>query len=282
MTLLQKIWLALTALCLAACAPAQAQSGVQALFINVGKADAALFFLGDERYLVDTGTKDSHDQLMRVLDAYGVDHLHGVFVTHTDKDHAGGLKKLLKSGITVDRLYASALHSEPQLEDHRVYEAAEKYDVPLTWLRTGESIPAKDGSVFHVLGPVARDAEKENNNSLVLRLSTAHGDMLLTGDMEFPEEQDLMQRGLISPAAVLKVPNHGESDATGREFAQAVQAQWAVVSTNSVEEPDTPDSGVLLRLWDANTSVAFTEDAEVGVMITLLNGTASAAEINWQ
>ncbi len=282
MTVFKRMWLMLFALCLASCAPAQAESGVRALFINVGKADAALFFLGDECYLIDTGTKDSFDQLKRVLDTYGVTHLSGVIVTHTDKDHSGGLNKLLKSGIEVDMLYASHLHSEPKLSKHRVYEASEKYGVPLTWLRSGDSIQAKDGSVFQILGPITRDPDKENNNSLVIRLVTAHGDMLLTGDMEFPEEQELMQHGLIAPAAVLKVPNHGESDATGRKFALTVQAQWAVISTNSIEEPDTPDPGVLSRLQEARSSIAFTENAEVGVMITLQDGTVFAQQIDWQ
>lgn len=98
--------LVLAAVLLLAGACARAQEQVQALFINVGKADAALFFLDDQRFLVDTGTKDSYDQLERVLEAYGVTRLNGVVITHTDKDHVGGLKKLLKSGISVDRVYA--------------------------------------------------------------------------------------------------------------------------------------------------------------------------------
>ena len=36
-------------------------------------------------------------QLERVLEAYGVTRLNGVVITHTDKDHVGGLKKLLNS-----------------------------------------------------------------------------------------------------------------------------------------------------------------------------------------
>ena len=112
--------LLLAAVLLLAGACARAQEQVQALFINVGKADAALFFLDDQRFLVDTGTKDSYDQLERVLEAYGVTRLNGVVITHTDKDHVGGLKKLLKSGISVDRVYAGALHSEKSLEDHPV------------------------------------------------------------------------------------------------------------------------------------------------------------------
>ena len=101
--------LVLVVLLLLAGACARAQEQVQALFINVGKADAALFFLDDQRFLVDTGTKDSYDQLERVLEAYGVTRLNGVVITHTDKDHVGGLKKLLKSDIAVDRVYAGAL-----------------------------------------------------------------------------------------------------------------------------------------------------------------------------
>ena len=76
-------------------APAEQQDGVSALFINVGKADAALLFLGDQRFLIDTGTKDSYDALEQALSLYGVKKLDGVLITHTDKDHVGGLKKLL-------------------------------------------------------------------------------------------------------------------------------------------------------------------------------------------
>ena len=53
--------LVLAAVLLLAGACARAEGPVQALFINVGKADAALFLLGDQRFLVDTGTKGSYD-----------------------------------------------------------------------------------------------------------------------------------------------------------------------------------------------------------------------------
>ena len=274
--------LLLTFLLIAACMSAASADGVSALFINVGKADAALLFLGEERYLIDTGTKDSYDQLIRVLETYGVEHLSGVIITHTDKDHAGGLKKLLKGGMKVDRLYGSLLHSEPELDEHRVWEAADKYSVPLTWLKAGDVLTAKDGSAFHVLGPLKQDSENENNNSLVLRLVTAEGDMLLTGDMELEEEADLIERGLITKAPVLKVAHHGEDDSTSKKFAFLVQPQWAVISTNTVEEPDTPDSKILSRLTEARASVAVTQDAEVGILVTLEDGKAEAHAINWQ
>ena len=274
--------LLLAAVLLLAGACARAEETVQALFINVGKADAALFLLGDQRFLVDTGTKDSYDQLERVLTAYGVTQLSGVVITHTDKDHVGGLKKLLKSDIAVDRVYAGTLHSEKSLEDHPVYEAAEKYGAPLTWLSAGETVALADGCAFHVLGPLSQDDEKENNNSLVLRLTTPQGDMLLTGDMELAEESELIEAGLISQAAVLKVAHHGNEDATGWQFVLLARPQWAVISTSSVEKPETPSSKVLSRLKDVKANVAVTQDAEVGILVTLEDGQAAAEAVNWR
>lgn len=272
----------LLALLLTLGACARAETEVSALFINVGKADAALYLLGDQRFLIDTGTKDSYDQLDRVLEAYGVQRLDGVLITHTDKDHVGGLKKLLKSGIAVDALYAGTLHSEKSLEDHPVYEAAEKYDVPLTWLSAGDVIDLGNGCTFQVLGPLSQDDEDENNNSLVLRLLTPQGDMLLTGDMELEEENELIEAGLISQAAVLKVAHHGRDDTTSRQFALLVRPQWAVISTSTAERPDTPSAKVLSYLRDARASVAVTQEAQVGILITLEGGQASAEAINWR
>lgn len=93
--------------------PAGAAADTGALFINVGKADAALLVLGEKRYLVDTGSKDSYDQLERALTACGVECLDGVIITHTDKDHVGGLKKLLKSDIAVNAVYAARSPASP-------------------------------------------------------------------------------------------------------------------------------------------------------------------------
>lgn len=260
--------------------PAAADTEVSALFINVGKADATLLFLGEQRFLIDTGSKDSYEHLARVLDSYDVKRLDGLLITHTDKDHVGGLKKLLKSAIAVDRLYASALHIEEK--SHPVQQAAEKNEVPLTWLSAGDEIDLQNGCVLHVLGPLTRDAANENNNSLVLRLSTPQGDMLLTGDMELDEEAELIAQGFIAPAPVLKVAHHGEDDASGRTFMLLVRPQWAVISTSTAEEPDTPDGKVLSRLREVQASVAVTQDAEVGILVRLKDGEAAAEVIDWR
>lgn len=255
------------------------ESDYRALFINVGKADAILLMLGEERYLVDTGTKDTYDQLEKVLGLYGVSKLDAVFITHTDKDHVGGLKKLVKSDIQVDMVYAAELHNEESHQKHEAFKTARKKNISFTWLKAGDVLDKGDYS-FEVLGPLKVDWNSENNNSLVMNLKTPHGNILLTGDMEFDEERQLLQAGLIPQATVLKVAHHGDNDSTSDAFIKAVSPQWAIISTSSAEEPDTPDNGIMTALWNIKAGVAVTEDAEVGILVSLLDGNATAQQID--
>lgn len=254
---------------------ANAKTGaVRAAFFNVGKADAALLMVGEKRYLIDTGTKDSAEAMLRALTYFEVTALDGVLITHTDSDHVGGLKTLLKSGIAVEHLYASAFYNGKSAEKHPVAKQAEKYALPLTWLQSGDEIGVDTHARFEVLGPLTHDTLNENNNSLVLRLITPQGDMILTGDMEVPEEQALLAAGLVESAAVLKVGHHGDDDASSAAFIYTVRPQIAVISTNTLEEPDTPDAAVVGRLWDVGAEVLVTQKATCGVLVTLTDGNA--------
>lgn len=255
------------------------ESRFSAMFINVGKADAILLMLDGENYLVDTGSKDSYEHMEKVLGIYGITHLDGVFITHTDKDHVGGLKKLLKSDIGVEKVYAPRIHNEESDEKHDAYEQANKQDVPFEWLDAGMTIQSGE-CVFEVLGPIAYIPDSENNNSLVMNLKTPEGNILLTGDMEMEEEAQLLGAGLIPGATVLKVAHHGGNDATSTAFVAAVKPKWSIISTSTEEREETPDEGVLLTLWQAKSGVAVTQDAQLGILVTLNDGNADAQLIN--
>ncbi|MGN0747209.1 MAG: lamin tail domain-containing protein, partial [Aristaeellaceae bacterium] len=84
-------------------------------------------------------------------------------------------------------------------------------------------------------------------------------------------------RRLIPACDVLKVGNHGESDATSPALIDAVQPRLAVISTNTAEEPDTPSTRVMKLLAAAGAQVWQTQDAEAGVLVTVSGGQAEAA-----
>lgn len=242
------------------------------LAINVGKADALLLRSGDSAYLIDTGSKKTAEALISVLQNEGVTRLTGVILTHTHADHVGGLKALLDSGIVIEKIYTSKYYVLKKEDGkHPVEKAIKKKDYEITWLSGGDELPL-DGGKLSVLGPLELNEEAENSNSLVLLAEGGGGSILLTGDMEFPEEDSLLKAGVIPQADVLKIGNHGEGDATSRQLVITVQPKLAVISTNSDEEPDTPDPRVIRLLNDQGIEYAITQNSENGILVTLKNG----------
>ena len=242
--------------------------------INVRKADALLLRSGKTAYLIDTGTEDSFPALLKALKAEGITYLDGVILTHTHKDHAGGLEYLLDSDIEIGQVYASGYYNKKE-KKHPAVKALNDLNRKPVFLLSGDTLPL-DGGTLEVLGPLVHDEEKENNNSLVLLATGGGGTMLLAGDMEFPEEKTLLNAGLISHADVLKVGNHGNPDATGEAFLEAVSPKAAVFSTNTEEEPDTPAVRIMNWLNRHDVAVYQTQETENGVLITLKNGEIAA------
>lgn len=244
------------------------------LAINVGKADALLLRSGESSYLIDTGTKKTADILLNSLRKEGVTQLTGVILTHTHADHTGGLRSLLESEITVDNIYTSKYYVLKKEDGkHPVNKAIQKsgYSNETIYLSGGDELPL-DGGKLTVLGPLEMDEEVENNNSLVLLAEGGGGYILLTGDMEFPEEDSLLKARVIPRVDVLKVGNHGEGDATSTQLVITAQPKVAVISTNSDEEPDTPDPRVIRLLNQQSVNTLITQDSAEGILLTLKNG----------
>jgi len=244
------------------------------LAVNVGKGDALLLSAGAHTYLIDTGKVEHWGDLSRALKTLGVTHLTGVILTHTDKDHVGGAWPLATSSIQVDGWYASAYYEGVKEKKHPAVLAAALRGQQVTWLKAGDVLPLGAGAL-RVIGPIS-PSETENCNSLVMIAEGGGGRMLLAGDMEHPEEFELLNAGVIPTCDVLKVGNHGEKDATSEALVRYVQPRIAVISTSTAEEPDTPDMTVLRHFYTRRTVVYETQQADCGVLVTLTDGVPAA------
>ncbi len=248
--------------------------------INVGKGDALLLNCGAETYLIDAGLQENWGDLSCALKMLQVTRLTGVILTHTDQDHAGGLLPLATSSIEVENWYAPAHYTGIKKESkHPAVEAAALRGDTVTFLRAGDELPLGNGRLL-VIGPISA-SETENCNSLVLIAEASGGRMLLTGDMEFPEEEELLAAGVIPQCEVIKIANHGENDATSGELIRAVQPKVAVISTSTAAEPDTPSGRVMQLLSNAGIDIYQTQHAESGVLLTIDQGEATASKMGY-
>ena len=270
----------LLACCGAGLAEAPSGQNVELFAVNVGKGDALLVRVDDCVCLIDTGKAWARGRVLAAMSAMGVDALDAVFITHTDDDHVGGLEWLADSDIPVGAWYASGMFVEVKAEKHPAAKAAQARGQSVVWLTRGDAVPLGDtGAVFNVLAPSVLMQDKDDNNSLVMMLETDQGRMLFTGDMELPQEAELLSKGDDLSCAVLKAPNHGDDDTLSERFAEACAPQVAVISTDSYEKPGTPDPWVLSRLAAVGASCYVTQDSGLGIRVTLRDGAAAVAEV---
>lgn len=278
--ILRVLALLLVAALLGGCGAESGGSSVRLFAVNVGKGDALVLKVGDWVGLIDAGKPNAMGRIRAALKGLGVEKLNAVFLTHTDNDHAGGLDWLARSDIPVDGWYAPAMYTGVKAKKHPMTVAAALRGQTVRWLQRGDALSLSGGATLRVLAPASLFEDKDDNNSLVMMLESDQGRMLLTGDMELPEEAELLGQGDDLRCAVLKVPNHADDDTTSAEFAKAAGAALAVISTDSQEKPGTPDPGVVSRLEAAGSKIVVTQDAGMGLLVTLEGREATVKSVD--
>ena len=246
---------------------------VSVYFLRAGKADSILIHTENHSYLIDTGTEGSLSCIFGALHMLQIEKLDAVFCTHTHNDHIGGLDGVLRN-IPVETVYRSEISENNKNGINKIDKKAGR---EVTTLKAGDTIPVEKGICFEVLGPLVESTVGDNDNSLVLKMTVGNIRYLFTGDMQFAEEQTLLERGTDLKADVLKIGNHGNPDATSGPFAEAVAPKYCVVTTDRTVDADSANPLVLARFPDAK--IYCTDETEQGILFTQIdNGSITVTE----
>ena len=237
--------------------------------IDVGKADAILLESPDANVLVDCGTAEAAEDVLRYLAARGIDRLDAVWISHPDDDHCGGLPAILQT------VPADAVVESPVGESISGMTALPQA-VPLRRAAVGERY-AYGAMTFEVLGPL-QDYAVSNNDSTVFRLQYDGFTMLFCGDMEAQAERDLLEDGAALRADVLKVAHHGSDTSTSAALLEAVQPRYAVISSGE-DRSMLPRNTVLQRLHTAGAEI-FRTDTDGAVVFSAADGKISVITEN--
>ena len=205
--------------------------------LDVGHGDAMFLRTpGGTTLLVDGGDRDDHRDLGRsvvvpFLLAHGVRHLDYVALTHSDRDHIGGLFEVIRRIDVGTVLISDTENTAPLQRDFLGLCAAR--GVPVEALSRGDSVRASGAEIAVLHPPQDWGAgETVNNRCLVLRVSWPGFSLLCAGDIERPAEQVIAQ-GESLPAHILKVPHHGSGTSSTETFLNAVSPELAICSTGS-------------------------------------------------
>ena len=208
---------------------------------DVGQGNAVLVRTARHSLLYDAGPRfgadsDAGDRVLVPLLTRLGERLDVLMLSHSDTDHTGGATAVLASQPQA-QLWASLPH------EHSLWRQRGgvfcRAGLRWNW----------DGVDFEVLQPTAAEqaqARKPNAATCVLRIQTADRSALLAGDIELPQEQALLARGL-QPVDVLLVPHHGSKTSSGEAFLQALQPSLSLVQAGYRNRYGHPAAGVLAR-----------------------------------
>jgi competence protein ComEC len=225
----------------------------------VGQGDAIVLPAGPGRaVVVDAGPEpNAVDHCLRRLGVRQV----AVFVaSHFHVDHIGGVTGVFR-GRDV-RAVVGPDWPEPPAGRSAVETAAGR--VPLHAVGPGWSY-AVGGLELVVLGPfepLHGTNSDPNNNSLVLRARVRGATVLLLGDAESEEQDELLDH--LGPEAVradvLKVAHHGSSYQSPR-FLDEIDPAVALVSVGRDNDYGHPNASLLARLARGGARVLRTDQA---------------------
>ena len=220
--------------------------------LDVGQGLAVLVRTAQHALLYDAGPlygpeADGGERVVvPYLRATGVRALDVLVLTHLDTDHTGGAASVL-ANVDTGRMLSSLARRHPlhaQVGESGACLRGTAWD----W----------DGVRFELLHPASLEAGgrvRSNNLSCVLRVATAHGAMLLTGDIERAAESELLAAPASMPASnprglaaqALLVPHHGSVTSSTPDFLAAVAPRHAVVAAGYRNRFGHPRAEVLAR-----------------------------------
>lgn len=206
--------------------PWPAEGRFELVAADIGQGTAVLVRTARHLLVYDTGPQYSPEAdagqrvLLPLLRHRGETRIDRLVLSHRDTDHVGGAATLLRA-LPVGDLRSSLDAAHP-LRGAGVPHAPCVAGDAWTW----------DGVRFEFLHPTPDDlafAAKPNFVSCVLRVSGVQGSVLLTGDIEAPQEAALLARGAAVRSEVLLVPHHGSRTSSTAAFVAAVAPRTALV-----------------------------------------------------
>jgi len=167
---------------------------------------------------------------LRQLGAPAIDAL---VVSHGDNDHSGGHRALLER-FEVQRVLTSVPERIP---NSRACRAGQRW----VW----------DAVRFEVLWPPPPGAPpgriRGNDASCVLKVASAFGSVLLTGDIGKPAEEALARSPVDLAAEVLQVPHHGSKTSSTAAFLRRARPALALASIGYLNRYGHPHESVRAR-----------------------------------
>ncbi len=253
------------------------------IFFDVGQGTSVLVKRDNRAILYDTGAAYpsgftmSDAVILPFLQYSAIEHLDKVIISHSDNDHAGGIKRL-SDNISIGEIISNdkTLITPTKLssfDTSSVTTNSFQNHAPPINCRPSNSF-SWQGLTFDILWPLsehfsdesANSGRQKNDDSCVILISDQQGaSLLLTGDISSKVEQKLINIYPQLSADILQVPHHGSKTSSSQAFLSQLSPNIALVSAGYLNRWNMPVPIVSQRYHDSN--IPLLNSAELGQII---------------
>ncbi|MCX8125747.1 MAG: ComEC/Rec2 family competence protein, partial [Dehalococcoidia bacterium] len=222
--------------------------------LDVGQGDAILVRTPDrQKVLIDggPGMQDTVEHLGRLLPFWDRT-IDLIVLTQPQSDHLNGLLAVVDR-YRVGKVVEPGLNY-PSASYRRWLETMATNNIERTIVRAGQYFDLGRDIRLDVLHPgdklLAGTIDDINNNAMVMRLTWRRVSFLLTSDIAYEAESELLANHALLKSNVLKVAHHGSRTSTSARFLEAVRPDVAVISVAAKNSFGHPHAEVVSRLKD--------------------------------
>ncbi len=234
----------------------------QLTVLDVGQGLAVLIETQNHVVVYDLGAKWGQNMdgaklaILPYLKARGWSKVDLLVVSHSDLDHAGGLIRLLENKTIVQAVSGQPVILNQRIQNHNraTHSGRNTYIEPMFSLCQAGQQWQWDGVLFEMLSPspkwIGSKLTSDNDLSCVLKVSTAHASVMITGDLSQKGEALLLQHLKAESLNVdlLVAGHHGSKTSTSLDWLRTLSPGGIVFSSGYLNRFHFPSTVVLQRI----------------------------------
>jgi len=212
-------------------------------FLDVGQGNATLFkYKSELNILIDSG-KDVYGRKSLYKNLSFFDrNLDLTFATHYDFDHVGNFLDYFNK-YNISYFFRNGKESKAPIYEE-LLKLIKKEDIKNIDLKAGDIIKIDKNSFIEILFPEEKinvNKLKDNDSSLILKLTYKNKTFLITGDASKKIESWMVEKyGKKLKSDFLLAGHHGSKTSSSEEFLRAVSPEYIIFSVgknNSYHHP---------------------------------------------
>lgn len=239
------------------------EADVSVHFIDVGQGDSVYIKAYDKNILIDAGEKETtQTDVVKYLEALGVERLDYVIGTHPHSDHIGGLQAVIErfeiGTVIMPRIPDNIV---PTTATYRnLLTAIDNKGLKIKAAQDVEEIVVSEGKDAKLMffGPPGDD-DNLNNMSACIKFSAMGYSLLLCGDAEKEVEKQLIQSDVNLECNILKLSHHGSSTSNTQDFLEAASPDCFVICVGKNNSYNHPTTSVVKRVKEFGKPVYRTD-----------------------